>query len=161
MIRTALASRSGRAGAALTAAAGIALLAGCAPTASEAEEPDTADTGSSQATDSGTTGGTRTGTGSYVDGTYTAEGSYATPESVETIEVTVTLKDDVVTAVDVTGKPQKRESQQYQGQFIGGIADVVVGKDIDDIEVSRVAGSSLTSRGFNQAIQAIKSEAAS
>jgi uncharacterized protein with FMN-binding domain len=160
MIRTAIASRTGRAGAALVAAAGVALLAGCASTASEAEEPDTADSGSSQATDSGSSSG-GTGSGSYADGTYTAEGSYATPESVETIEVTVTLQDDVITAVEVTGDPQKRESEQYQSQFIGGIADVVVGHDIDEIQVSRVAGSSLTSGGFNDAIETIKSEAAS
>jgi hypothetical protein len=37
---------------------------------------------------------------------------------------------------------------------------VVVGQDIDQISVSRVAGSSLTSGGFNQAIDTIKSEAA-
>ena len=156
MLRPAIAARPARAGAALTAAAGIALLAGCAPTTSEAEEPATADPGSSETGDSGSTGGT----GAYADGTYTAEGSYATPESVETITVTVTLEDDIVTAVEVTGDPQKRESEQYQGQFIGGIADVVVGQDIDDLQVSRVAGSSLTSGGFNKAIEAIKSEAA-
>jgi len=160
MIRTALASRPVRAGAALTAVAGIALLSGCAATASEAEEPTTPDTGSSSSTGTGSTG-SDTGTGSYADGTYTADGSYATPESVETISVTVTLENDVITAVEVTGDPQKRESEQYQGQFIGGIADVVVGQDIDDIQVSRVAGSSLTSNGFNEAIEAIKSEAAS
>lgn len=157
MIRTALASRPVRAGAALTAAAGIALLAGCAPTASEAEERETTDAGSAETGDSGSTGD---GTGAYANGTYTAEGSYATPESVEAITVTVTLEDDIVTAVEVTGDPQKRESQQYQGQFIGGIAEVVVGEDIDDLQVSRVAGSSLTSGGFNKAIDAIKSEAA-
>lgn len=159
MIRTALASRPVRAGAALTAVAGIALLAGCAPTSSEAEEPTTTDTGAAESTDTGSTGDT--GSGSYADGTYTADGSYATPESVETISVTVTLQDDVITAVEVTGDPQKRESEQYQGEFIGGIADVVVGEDIDDIQVSRVAGSSLTSTGFNEAIETIKSEAAS
>ena len=157
MIRTALASRPVRAGAALTAAAGIALLAGCAPTASEAEERETTEAGSAETGDSGSTGD---GTGAYANGTYTAEGSYATPESVEAITVTVTLEDDIVTAVEVTGDPQKRESQQYQGQFIGGIAEVVVGEDIDDLQVSRVAGSSLTSGGFNKAIDAIKSEAA-
>lgn len=163
MIRTALASRPVRAGAALTAVAGIALLAGCAPAASEAEEPTTAstDSGSSDATDSDSTGSDSGSTGSYADGTYTAEGSYATPESVESISVTVTLADDVITAVEVSGDPQKRESEQYQSQFIGGIADVVVGQDIDDIQVSRVAGSSLTSSGFNEAIETIKSEAAS
>ena len=158
MIRTALASRPVRAGAALTAVAGIALLAGCAPGASEAEEPATAETtDTSEGTD---TGSGSSGSGSYADGTYTADGSYATPESVETISVTVTLEDDVITAVEVTGDPQKRESEQYQGQFIGGIADVVVGEDIDEISVSRVAGSSLTSGGFNDAIETIKSEAA-
>ncbi len=161
MIRTALASRPVRAGAALTAVAGIALLSGCAASASEAEEPTTTDTGSSSSTDTGSTDAGSTGSGSYADGTYTADGSYATPESVETISVTVTLEDDVITAVKVTGDPQKRESEQYQGQFIGGIADVVVGQDIDGIQVSRVAGSSLTSNGFNEAIEAIKSEAAS
>lgn len=157
MIRTALASRPARAGAALTAAAGIALLAGCAPSASEAEEPATTDTGTSNEADAGSNSG---GSGSYADGTYTADGSYATPDSVETISVTVTLENDIITAVEVTGDPQKRESEQYQGEFIGGIADVVVGEDIDDIQVSRVAGSSLTSGGFNDAIETIKAEAA-
>lgn len=154
--RTALASRPARAGAALTAAAGIALLAGCAPS-SETEQPATTDPDSSESTDQSSSGG---GSAAYADGTYTAEGSYATPESVETITVTVTLEDDIVTAVEVTGDPQKRESEQYQGQFIGGIADVVVGQDIDELNVSRVAGSSLTSDGFNKAVETIKSEAA-
>lgn len=157
MIRTALAPRRVRASAALTAAAGIALLAGCTPTASEAEEPEATPSESSGSTGSDAA---TSGSGTYADGTYTAEGSYATPESVETITVTVTLEDDIVTDVEVTGDPQKRESQQYQSQFIGGIADVVVGEDIDDLQVSRVAGSSLTSGGFTEAIDAIKSEAA-
>jgi uncharacterized protein with FMN-binding domain len=148
MGRSAAAPRSAhvRAGVALTAVAGVALLAGCAPSGSDA--PD-ADPGS----------GSGDG-GPYADGTYTAEGSYATPESVETITVTVTLENNVITAVNVTGDPQKSESEEYQGRFIGGIAEVVEGRDIDEIQVSRVAGSSLTSGGFNDAIEAIKAEAA-
>ena len=98
--------------------------------------------------------------GPYADGTYTADGSYATPESVETISVTVTLEDDVITDVEVTGDPQAGESQRYQSEFIGGIADEVVGRDIDEISVSRVAGSSLTSGGFNDAIAQIRADAA-
>lgn len=159
MIRTALASRPARTGAALTAAAGIALLAGCAP-AAEAEEPATGSDSGATGADSRPDSADAGGAGAYADGTYTAEGSYATPESVEKVTVTVTLDDDVVTAVTVTGDPQKRESEQYQGQFIGGIADVVVGQRIDELQVSRVAGSSLTSGGFNEAIEAIKSDAA-
>ena len=153
MIRTALASRPARAGAALTAVAGIALLAGCAPGDSSVADDTPAGSGSDST-------GVDSGAGSYADGTYTADGSYATPESVETVTVTVTLEDDVITSVEVTGDPQKRESEQYQGQFIGGIADVVEGQDIDEIQVSRVAGSSLTSGGFNDAIEQIKAEAA-
>ncbi|WP_194411129.1 FMN-binding protein [Microbacterium cremeum] len=159
MIRTALASRPARAGAVLTAAAGIALLAGCAPGDSSAADDAPADSGSGSGAGSGS-GSTDSGAGTYADGTYTADGSYATPESVEKITVTVTLEDDVITSVEVTGDPQKSESEQYQGQFIGGIAEVVEGQHIDDIQVSRVAGSSLTSGGFNDAIETIKAEAA-
>jgi uncharacterized protein with FMN-binding domain len=163
MIRTAAAARPLHA--ALIGAVGIAALAGCAPAASDAAEPPTqagteagTPTAETPAADAGDAG---SGSDSaYADGEYTAEGSYATPESVETISVTVTLEGDVITDVEVVGNPTKRESEQYQGQFIGGIADVVVGKSIDEIDVDRVAGSSLTSGGFNKAIDAIKDEAA-
>ena len=148
-------------GVAVAGIAGALALVGCTGTATDvAQEADTgSDDGATTATgsagDTGSTGG-----GTYVDGTYTADGTYATPESVETISVTVTLEGDVITDVEVSGDPQKQESAQYQGQFIGGIADVVVGEDIDQISVSRVAGSSLTSGGFTRAIEAIKAEAA-
>ena len=137
MIRDALAIRPARAGAALAGAAGLLALAGCAATTETAAPADA----------------------SYADGTYTAQGTYATPETVETISVTVTLHDDTITAVEVVGDPQKSESEEYQGEFIGGIAAEVVGKDIDQLSVSRVAGSSLTSGGFNSAIEMIKQQA--
>ena len=166
MIRTAAVPRSIRiAGVAAVGVVVAIALAGCAasdtttePTTATTATPEssTAPTPAASASESESTASS----GTYADGTYTAEGSYATPESVETIVVTVTLENDIITAVDVTGDPQKRESEEYQGRFIGGIADVVVGQDIDQISVSRVAGSSLTSGGFNQAIDTIKSEAA-
>lgn len=160
MIRSTAVPRSLRMSAALVGVAGALTLAGCATdTAADpaaTTEPDTS-TAEESTTDTGSEAATG---GAYTDGTYTAEGSYATPESVEAISVTVTLEDDVITAVEVTGDPTKRESEEYQAKFIGGISDEVVGQDIDDISVSRVAGSSLTSGGFNQAIDAIKSEAA-
>ncbi|GAA3629001.1 hypothetical protein GCM10022200_09500 [Microbacterium awajiense] len=143
------ASRPVRAGAAAVGVLGALALAGCA--SATGDGGDTAQDAGDSA-DGGSAG--------YVDGTYTADGTYATPESVETIVVTVTLADDIVTEVEVAGDPQKSESQQFQSQFIGGIAAEVVGKDIDEISVDRVAGSSLTSSGFNQAIDTIKAEAA-
>ena len=142
-------SRPVRFGVALVGVAGALSLAGCGATA---------DTGAGQ-TDAGAGSGSTSADG-YADGTYTAEGSYATPESVETVTVTLTLAEDVVTEVEVTGNPQARESEQYQSQFIGGIKNEVVGKSLDEVSVSRVSGSSLTSGGFMQAVELIKAEAA-
>ncbi len=163
MIRTTAVPRPVRIGTALVGVAGIVTLAGCAGgTATEvASTPDSSAAASSAPSTSSTgSAGAGASTGAYADGTYTATGQYATPESVETIEVTITLADDVITAVEVTGDPQARESQEYQSRFIGGISDEVVGKNIDDISVSRVAGSSLTSGGFNEAVDVIKTDAA-
>lgn len=95
----------------------------------------------------------------YTDGTYTADGSYQTPRSTESISVTVTLADGTVSDVKVKGSPQAAESKQYQSQFISGISNEVVGKSIDSLKVTRVSGSSLTSGGFNEAIEKIKQEA--
>ncbi len=161
MIRTTVPTTV-RKGSALVGIAGLLVLAGCAGAADAEENP--ADTGADSTTsDSGagdsSTGGDAT-SGTYADGTYTADGAYQTPETVEEISVTLTIADGVVTEVEVTGDPQAPESRNYQGQFIDGIADEVVGVALDDLDVSRVAGSSLTSGGFNEAVESIKEQAA-
>lgn len=156
MIRT-TAPTSVRKGSALLGVAGLLVLAGCSGTA-DAKDPSNGSDAGSDAGSSESAGGGSTGT--YEDGTYTAEGSYQTPETVEQISVTLTLADGVVTDVEVTGDPQAPESEQYQGQFIDGIADEVEGVALDDLDVDRVAGSSLTSGGFNDAVESIKEQAA-
>jgi hypothetical protein len=132
----------------------VGTLAGCATAVSG---DDTA-----ADSDSGTTSGTESGSSSasYADGDYSADGSYQSPGGTETITVDLTLADGVVTAVTVTGDPATPDSEHYQGQFESGIASEVVGKSLDDISVSKVSGSSLTSGGFNAAIDDIKSQAA-
>lgn len=158
MIRDTLAPRPLRISAALIGVAGTLALAGCSTAA--ADTTDAASTEASSSTESSTDTSAGTAGAAYADGTYTATGSYQTPETVEKIEVTITLADDIITAVEVSGDPQASESERYQSEFIGGIDDEVVGQNIDDISVDRVAGSSLTSGGFNDAIDAIKDEAA-
>jgi uncharacterized protein with FMN-binding domain len=96
---------------------------------------------------------------SYKDGTYSASGSYTTPETQEEIKVTVTLKDGKVSDVSASTDPQARESQEWQSRFLSGYKQLVVGKSIDSIKLSRVSGSSLTSGGFNKAINTIKQQA--
>lgn len=150
-----------RKGAAVVGVAGLLALAGCS---GAADAEDATDTGSETGTDAdtGTDSDTQSSSsaGGYVDGSYSADGSYQTPETVEQISVTLTLADGVVTDVEVTGDPQARESEQYQGEFIDGIAEEVVGVAIDELNVSRVAGSSLTSGGFNMAVEDVKEQAA-
>ncbi len=133
----------------------ITALAGCAGNA-DAVEPS--DSGSSES-DSGSSGSTSTAS-DYADGSYTADGSYQSPGGQESVSVSITLEGDVVTAVTVTPHATSGNSKQYQTQFASGIADQVVGKDIDSLNVSRVAGSSLTSGGFNDALEQIKADAA-
>ncbi|MEV7874710.1 hypothetical protein [Microbacterium sp. NPDC089188] len=162
MIRTTAVPRPVRVGTALLGVAGIVTLAGCAGGATDAAAPaeTTAAPAASSAPSASASSATGSATsGTYADGTYEATGQYATPESVETIDVTLTIAGDTVTAVEVTGDPQAAESKRYQSEFIGGIQDEVVGKKLDEISVSKVAGSSLTSGGFNTAVETIKTEA--
>jgi len=95
----------------------------------------------------------------YADGTYEAVGSYSSPGGRESIEVTVTLKDGIVESINVVGDATGGEAKEYQDKFISAYKERVVGKDIEGVSLSRVAGSSLTSNGFNDAIDEIKAEA--
>lgn len=96
---------------------------------------------------------------SYTDGTYTAPGSYSSPGGRETIELTVTLKNGVIESTTLETDPASRDSRTYQAAFASGYKDLVVGKNIEEVSLSRVAGSSLTSNGFNDALDQIKSDA--
>jgi len=97
--------------------------------------------------------------GTYADGTYTATGSYSSPGGTETISISLTLSDDVITAATAEGEATGGPSSQYQGEFEENFAALIVGKDIDDVSLDKVAGSSLTSGGFNAAVETIKSDA--
>lgn len=96
---------------------------------------------------------------SYKDGTYTEKGRYVSPGGAESIDVTVTIANDIITAATVKGNASRGESKEHQADFIAGFKSSVVGKDIDAVSLSRVAGSSLTSNGFNAALKLIKADA--
>jgi uncharacterized protein with FMN-binding domain len=96
---------------------------------------------------------------SYSDGTYEASGAYQSPAGSEKITVTLTLENDTVTDVEVTLNPSNPTTANYQGQFADGVDALVVGEDIDSLDVTVVAGSSLTGNGFREALTAIKADA--
>lgn len=142
----------------LGALAGLSLigtLAGCSAGATTGSPSAGNDSSSTDSSSTATTSGT------YKDGTYNSDGTYTSPGGTEKINVALTLKDNVVTAVTVKTVTADPTATQYENQFIGGINAVVVGKKLDELKVDRVAGSSLTSNGFNDAVTAIKADAAS
>jgi uncharacterized protein with FMN-binding domain len=95
----------------------------------------------------------------YADGTYTATGQYGSLPS--SIAVSVTLVDGVITAVTVTPRATDPTSLDYQTRFAQAVPALVVGRNIDEVNLSKVAGSSGTPEGFNAAIQRIKAQATS
>jgi len=100
-----------------------------------------------------------TSAASFKDGRYSATGTYDSPGGLESLGVTLTLKSGVVTAISATSGANDPNAEQYQNDFIASYKNLVIGKKITDINLSRVSGSSLTSQGFNNAIQKIESEA--
>ena len=95
----------------------------------------------------------------YTDGTYTASGEYTSPAGAEQVTVTLTVKDNVVTEVSSTESAENPKSQYFQKQFAEGVASAVVGKPIGSIALTVVNGSSLTPKGFMDALEKIKEEA--
>jgi hypothetical protein len=134
----------------LAALSVIAPLAGCSLGANAGEGAGTVATEPSDAPVTGS---------NYTDGTYTESGSYQAPSGTESVSVTITLAANTVTAVTVVGDGQNSNTALYQEMFASGIGAEVVGKNIDDLKVAKVAGSSLTSGGFNDALATIKADA--
>lgn len=97
----------------------------------------------------------------YKDGEYTQEGNYTSPGGAEQIDVDLTLKNNIITEATVTPKAENPKSKYMQGVFVENFKQYVIGKDINDLKLSKVAGSSLTPQGFNDALEKIKTQAKS
>jgi uncharacterized protein with FMN-binding domain len=121
--------------------------------------PDVVKTNDSDTSKTTTDAPKSTSTATYKDGTYSATGNYISPNGDEKVGVTVTLKNSIVESVSIETFGSNDEAKQYQASFKSGISNVVVGKNVNDVSVSRVASSSLTSTGFNRALETIKSNA--
>src|ERR1700722_20484695 len=88
----------------------------------------------------------------YKDGTYSADGHYVSPGGHQTIHVTLTLQNDIITAATVTPGFVDPTSQHYQGIFIANYQPQVIGMDISTLNLTKVSGSSLTPGGFDDAL---------
>lgn len=95
----------------------------------------------------------------YKDGEYSAIGDYNSPGGAEQIKVTLTLKDDVITDATVLSLATRPETKVNQAKFISGYKALVIGRKITEVTLSKVSGSSLTSKGWNDAISKIQTQA--
>ena len=93
----------------------------------------------------------------YTNGEYQAEGLYSGGK--KSIIVKVKLTDDTIIDDEVTPNTTIRMSLGLQKKFAEAVGEVVVGKPIDEVHLDKLAGSSLTTKGFNDALEKIKSEA--
>ena len=98
---------------------------------------------------------------SYKNGNYSAIGDYISPGGAEQVGVTLTLTDDIITDVNFEVKAERPVSLKRQEAFAADYKQFVVGKKINEVELTKVSGSSLTSKGFNDALAKIKAEAKS
>ena len=127
---------------------------------SSVDEPDDEPAPVNRATGAPGSDGSDAPAATYTAGDYSAEGSYSTPGGQEKLKVDLTLDaDGTITALEVTPEGKSPNSKVFQGKFSSGISDVAVGKSISTLSVDKVAGSSLSSGGFNAALDDIAGQA--
>lgn len=142
---------------ALSAFAGVSMVGALAGCSSATTQPEIQPAPASSAGTQGS--GAPTASGSFKDGTYSADGSYQSPAGTGTITVKLTLANGIVTAISTNGHASDPTAKSYQDDFASGIAGKVVGKKINSLNVTNVSGSSLTSGGFDAAIKLIEASA--
>lgn len=97
----------------------------------------------------------------YKDGTYSAVGNYTSPGGPEELGVSLVLQNGVVKDSTVQVKATRPNSVKFQTEFADNYKSQVIGKSIDELQLTKVSGSSLAPKGFNDAVAKIKSEAKS
>lgn len=90
--------------------------------------------------------------------TYVATASYLTPKRTEhDIEITLELEGKTIIDANVTYDGDTAKTPSHSA-FDGVYTTVVLGKNINQIELSRVGGASLTSDAFNEAVADIRAQ---
>lgn len=146
--------------AALAASTAVLTLAACgSDDDADSDNPPVATPATSSTPDDSAT--TTDSSGAFTAGDYEATGTYTTPDGqTQSIEVEVELTaDGTITDLDADGQAKGGNSEQFQGKFESGIDALVEGRKITELDIDKVSGSSLTSGGFNDAIEQIIGQA--
>ncbi|WP_243118455.1 FMN-binding protein [Actinomyces wuliandei] len=100
--------------------------------------------------------------GPYADGSYSVSQAYGAVDDLveeDSIDVTLTMSDGLVTQVEVVGNVMTSTSQEHVDSFSEAIDEAVVGRSVEDAHVHALAGASKTSEAFNKAVDAIAEQA--
>lgn len=164
--RAPVARRSVAAAGAVLAVAGLAACGGQAKPGNDeyAGRAQTANPAHSATAAGGATAAASPTSGPYADGTYTATQSYGVLDDVieeDSIDVALTLESGYITGVTITGHPFASRSREYIDGFSQEISGAVVGHSVEDAHVTALAGASKTSAAFNEAVDAIATQARS
>lgn len=95
----------------------------------------------------------------YKDGTYEVIGEYISPGGREEIDVKITLANGVIKESTVIPRATFPVSKNFQQDFTDNYKEFVTGRNIDEVKLDVVSGSSLTPKGFNDALEKIKLQA--
>ncbi len=107
---------------------------------------------------SGGTGSTSTSSG-YKNGTYQATATYFVPHGQESIQVTLTIKNNAIAAASIQNSETDPTSADFQQSFATEYQSQVVGRSLSGLQIDVVAGASDTTQGFNEAVNQIASQA--
>ncbi|MCA9362529.1 hypothetical protein KC906_04080, partial [Candidatus Kaiserbacteria bacterium] len=87
------------------------------------------------------------------DGAHTTSVTYLTPANNEyLLNVTLTTNNGVITDANIVYS-QGAEVDPNAQRFEGAYKEAIIGKQIDELDLSRVGGASLTTGAFNRAIE--------
>ncbi len=87
---------------------------------------------------------------------YSATIDYYPEGKNESINVSLTLRDLIIIDVTSVHSMNNGKSRIYQTGFEAEIQPIVVGKNINTLDLSRIAGASFTTDAFLQAVKKIK-----
>ena len=96
--------------------------------------------------------------GNFKDGTFTVNSPYVSRGGQDSIDVTLTLKGNIVTDANLVEHPSNPKSQGHEDAFAAAYKPLVVGQRLDAIQLDRVSGASLTTGAFNNAIAQIEAQ---
>lgn len=84
----------------------------------------------------------------------TKEVSYASPAGTDSMKVTLVTSGDLIKSVEIVPMPTHEFSKNHQENFAKAIGAEVIGKKKSELNLSAVAGASLTTDAFMKFVKA-------